>query len=234
MNRVEFIRELKKELEKANVVDIEEIIADFENHFDFKIDEGKTEEDIAKKIGNPRDIAADFCAQEQKRETTKKSIVATIGLLFLDIVLVPLYISIFASVLVIGVLGIALLVLGFSLIFSINIAGLIPSMPYISSLLFGLSVIASSVVAFIGTFYMFIYVKQWGYVFTRWQKNVLNKFIYPPFSMHPKISKSFTSKLKLINMISVVLFIALATVAYIVSAVNARNFEFWHIWNWFQ
>lgn len=234
MNKNEFIRELRKQLEKENISDIDEIINDFEEHFEFRMEEGKTEEEIVKKIGNPKDIAIDYTNQSMKKEKTKKSIAAAAGLVFLDIFLSPIFIFLWASVIAMGVLSITLLTLGFCLALSINIANLIPNMPYVTSILFGISMFGLSISSFIGTFYMFQYMKQWGKVFFRWQENILNKFIYPSLSMHPKISKRISSKLKLINMITIVIFIAFMMVGFIYSMISSGSLGFWHAWGWFQ
>ena len=48
MNKKEFLDELRKELKKNNVSDIEEIIEEYDNHFNYKLEEGRTKEEIAK------------------------------------------------------------------------------------------------------------------------------------------------------------------------------------------
>ncbi len=43
MTKENFLEQLRKELKLKNVSDIDEIIADYEEHFEFKVEEGKTE-----------------------------------------------------------------------------------------------------------------------------------------------------------------------------------------------
>ena len=45
MTRNQFMEELGRRLKALNVPDAEEILAEYEEHFDFKLEEGKTEEE---------------------------------------------------------------------------------------------------------------------------------------------------------------------------------------------
>ena len=47
MNRNEFIETLTKKLRENNISDIDEIIAEYEEHFNFKLSDGYSEEEIA-------------------------------------------------------------------------------------------------------------------------------------------------------------------------------------------
>ena len=49
MRQHEFIQQLSIELKKYKINDIEEIILDFEEHFAFRLEEGKTEEELISK-----------------------------------------------------------------------------------------------------------------------------------------------------------------------------------------
>ncbi|MCK5731563.1 MAG: DUF1700 domain-containing protein [Tenericutes bacterium] len=236
MNKKDFFKELKKELENNNISEIEDIIRDFEEHFEPKLEEGKTEEEITRKIGNPQDIANDYAnhsINEEGHKNHKSNRINVLLLFILDIFVVPLYIALFAVVLTLGVASITFLTLGFSLIFSINIESLIPSMPYISSLIFGIGIISVFIVFAIGTIYMYLYVRQWGRVYLRWHKNCSNNSMYPSLSMHPKVTRKLTYNLKLFNMIGIVITVITFIIGYIVSASIAGSFEFWHVWNWF-
>lgn len=232
MNKQEFMQVLKKELEQNNVADIDEILSDFAEHFEYKLEEGKTEEDVVRKIGNPVDIAKDYSLQAKSNKSDKNP-VAIIGLIFLDLFTFPIFLSMWLSTLVLGVFGVALIALGIMMILTLNIYEIIPSMPYITSLLLGISMLGLSISTFIGTFYTFRYVGQWQKAYGRWHKNLLHKNIYPSLSMHPKFSKRLSSTLKLANMLGIVSFVATFTIGYIVSAILANSFEFWHVWEWF-
>ena len=232
MNKNEFIIILRKELNKLNVKEIDEIIEDFEEHFEFKLEEGKTEAEIVKKMGDPQDIAKEYANQEEDyKKRHNKTIIVGLGLI--DIIMFLIFTFMWLSVLVIATFTISSLALAFCLITTINMGGLIPDMPYLSSLIFGLSSLGMVLLSAIGTIYLTLYLKQWVRVYLRWHKNVLNNNIYPTLSMHPKLSKKTASTMKLLLMLGMIIFFTMVTLGYIVSAILAQHFEFWHIWDWF-
>lgn len=232
MNKNEFISTLKFELEKRRVVDIDEIIIDFEEHFSSHLEEGLTEAEIVRKVGVPEDIAEDY-ASHYSIKTNPNSLLVRFGLISSDIGAVILFTLLSLSVIVLGVFSFALMTLSMSLVSHFNFLGLIPSMPYISSLIFGLSIISLAVIASLGTFHIFLYIKQWGKIYLRWRKNMLHNNIYPMFGKHPKLSKRISSKLKFINIVASITFILMFITGYLISSIIAKSFEFWHIWNWF-
>jgi len=232
MNKTVFFAELNKELVKNKVNDIDEILAEFEEHFAYKIEEGKTEEEIAKKIGNPVDIAKDY-ANQAKPAKQPGNMVVKIGLFISDFFVFFMFLIMWASVLVLGIFALTSLTLSILLVVNGNIASLIPSMPYVSSFMFGISIFGLSVVSGIGTIYLFLYIKQWQRVYFRWHKNVVNNNIFPSLSKHPKIPKKVQSRLKLMNMIGIIIFVGAFIIGYIISSLIANSGGFWHVWEWF-
>lgn len=57
MNKQEFLKNLKDELEKNNVHDVQDILADYEEHFVHGLNKGKTELEISEGLGFPAAIA---------------------------------------------------------------------------------------------------------------------------------------------------------------------------------
>ena len=60
MTKNEFLEGLRKELKLYNVAEIDEIISEYEEHFAFKVEEGFTEEEIAKKLSTPQELAKEY------------------------------------------------------------------------------------------------------------------------------------------------------------------------------
>ena len=60
MNKKQYMDALEKALRQNNVADVEDVLADYQAHFTRKALDGYTEEDIAHRLGNPEEIAADF------------------------------------------------------------------------------------------------------------------------------------------------------------------------------
>ena len=57
MKRQEFIQNLKESLEKRNINNVKDILADYEEHFSHGQQKGQTEDEISAKLGNPATIA---------------------------------------------------------------------------------------------------------------------------------------------------------------------------------
>lgn len=233
MTKNKYLEELRKELKLNNVEDIDEIVAEYEEHFDFKIEEGLSEEEIAKKLSSPKEIAKEYISKEVDINKFEKG-VKTTGVVFMTIPLGLIYILMWASVLVLGAFALVSAVTGFCLITTINIAGLIPYIPYFPSLIIGIACFGLATLSAIGTIYLFLYVKQWGKVYLRFTKNIINNNRYPSLSKHPKISKQLSSKLKLIAFIGLATFMSAFVIGFISMCIASNSLEFWHTWNWFK
>lgn len=232
MNKSEFLEILNEELKKNKVNDREEIIADFNEHFDYKLEEGKTELDVIRKIGNPVEIANDYKKYDSRSNLAEDKIIK-IGLVFSDFFTYFFLFLVWLSLFVLAVMSLTFLLTSILLISSINIAGLIPSLPYISSLIFGISMLGLTLITFVGTVFLVVYAKQWHKAYQRWRKNAKNGNIFPSISIYPNPSKKLATKLKLANIIGTITFLVMMTIGYIVSASLAGSFQFWHIWEWF-
>ncbi|MCR5057968.1 MAG: DUF1700 domain-containing protein [Clostridiales bacterium] len=57
MNKREYVSALRAQLKTLPSNDVEEIAKEFEAHFDIGVSEGKTEEEIAAKLGSPEEVA---------------------------------------------------------------------------------------------------------------------------------------------------------------------------------
>ena len=80
MTENQFIEELKRELKRRNVSDIDDIISEYVQHFEYKKQEGKTEEEIARRLSSPQEIANDYgeVAEEENIVFNQKSTAASI------------------------------------------------------------------------------------------------------------------------------------------------------------
>lgn len=233
MTKQEYLDELRKELKLNNVDEIDDIISEFEGHFEFKLEEGLTEEEIVKILSSPKEIAKEYLPKAEPENKLKKGVKVT-GLVFLSVPAAMVYVLIWASVIALGGFSVACLVTGGCLITTVNIAELIPYIPYFPALLLGIACIGLSVLSAIGTFYLFMYAKQWGKVYVRWCKNTANDRAYPSISMHPAISKKTAFKLKLVAIIGLVCFLVAFIIGYASMCISAGSFEPWHVWNWFM
>lgn len=68
MNKLEFLKLLKLELETNGVHNVQDILADYEEHFTHGISKGKTEDEISKNLGSPLTIASAYKTDSMIKE----------------------------------------------------------------------------------------------------------------------------------------------------------------------
>lgn len=189
MNRVDFINALKRELNNFPQSEVEDIIYDYEEHFDVGLSKGKTEEEIAGELGNPRAIAKSYKVYykintAETNPSTKNlftAVLAAVSLGFLNLIFVlgPFIVLIGLLVGAYGI-GFGLSLAGIGLFFGtffepfnpgyINI-GLHP----ITSISFGIGLFALGVLILIGCFYLSKYLYQVIIRYLRWNINIITK-----------------------------------------------------------
>ncbi|MFD2671580.1 HAAS signaling domain-containing protein [Marinicrinis sediminis] len=127
MNKHAYLQALRKHLNSVQNLDTEDIIQDYALHFDHAVQEGRAEEEVARRLGEPQQIAAEIMAElqidraEQKptMRNLSRAVMATasLGVFNLLVVLLPFLLSLVA----IGLLyGISLLLLGSPLVYLIQ------------------------------------------------------------------------------------------------------------------
>ena len=133
MKKREFLEELDKILTKRKYSDKEEVLKDFEEHFIVGEQEGKSEEEIAKLLGDPKDIAEQFkedieevivsTVEENKdksENSTATKFVIAMMLIFFNVVfalgivagIVGIIIGLLVTSVVLAIVGIVLIVVG--------------------------------------------------------------------------------------------------------------------------
>ena len=96
MNKKEFLDNLSKYLRGIPGEDEQDIISDFEEHFEMGKKEGRTEEDLAKSLGDPKALAnqlkANIMVAQAEKETTAvnitRAVFASLGLGFFNLIFV--------------------------------------------------------------------------------------------------------------------------------------------------
>lgn len=107
MNRKEFLRTLEQRLTPLSSEVRQELLEDMEQHFTFGLNSGKTEEEIARELGDPEDIArealgdiyspTDFAASIPPAAEPVRTTFVVIGLFFLNLMLaLPILASIWS------------------------------------------------------------------------------------------------------------------------------------------
>lgn len=238
MKKDEFMRQLSHELQKRGIKDVQEIEAEYREHFAFKEADGVSEEEAAAQLGDPAVLAAQFASEPARSPGKLRRAGAYAGLGALGVVMWLLLAVLWAGVVALllvslsGVLGGAILALGGAA------AGLpaFPYMPAASALLFGLALV------FFGLFLCLV----WRYALSgcvRLQRAAVcrlkNAFAaaggrpgLAPSARRPgsAAGSRLRKRLMWIFLAAFALFVAAAMV---VSVKSAGGLPFWHIWGWF-
>lgn len=237
MNKQAYLNELKSHLKTNNVSDIDEILAEYEEHFTRKMADGYSEEEIAAKLGKPKEIALQFAqtAEGGEKQRTNKLVVGT-GLFFADLFVIPLMVIMYAWVAVLGATAIAAAAYGVALIARPLLPEkilIIPPMPYAVGAVWGVTFLAFGVLAAAAMIYCLRLTVQMGKSYRRWHKNVYSGGKYPPYSMFPLLGDHLRRKLRTVALAALIVFGATFVVGYVIMTVCAGALGFWHTWNWF-
>jgi uncharacterized membrane protein len=135
MNKKDFLNKLSSYLGGIPVEERQDVINDFEEHFKEGLAEGRTEEEIADSLGDPRALANQFKANilvSQAEKTTSainitRAVLATLGLGFFNLVFIlgP-FIAIVAVLISLFVSAIAIIAAGITVFFASIFGPLIP------------------------------------------------------------------------------------------------------------
>lgn len=233
MKKTEYLDRLKNGLEKNDVPDAEEIVSEYEQHFAFKLADGFSEEEIAAKLGAPEEIAAQFQGTEKARgKKTGVKAVLIAGLTLLGIAEAAAYIAFFAFVVVLFAAALASVAIGVMLPGRLNIAGLLPRMPYAGALLLGICMLALGVLFTVASIYSFSSLRQVARASLRWRKNLLGGAL-PSLPASPQFSPKSRRALRTALLWSTLVFGIAFIAGYTVLSAQAGSLGFWHVFGWF-
>ncbi len=96
MNKESYLKQLENSLSNLSTIERKDIIRDYEEHFLIGLESGKTEEEISRALGSPKQIAKEILSQyhigkvEEKPSAGNflKASFAVLGLSFLNLVFV--------------------------------------------------------------------------------------------------------------------------------------------------
>ena len=238
MKKAEFLNKLNDELKKRNVADAADILEEYEQHFDLKLADGFFEEEIAARLGDPAMLAAQFDEAErapQKKSGSKPLTVIGLGLADVFAGLFFLLLAGFGIVLAAAALSFG--VAAVCLLGGVNIHGLLPAMPYWCGAILALAFAALTVLFVVGCVYYAAFLRQLIRSFGRFRHNALANAsglaTLPPLPINPQFSARSKRRLRVTALIALALFAACFVLYYVVCALSAGSFQFWHVWGWF-
>lgn len=239
MTKKEFMTLLSDELRKRKITDAEDIIEEYEQHFAFKLADGYSEEEIAARLGDPAEIAAQFYAAPQPG--AKHSAALT----WLWLIWGDLFFGIFAVLLLSFGIVLAACVLSFGLTGVCLIADIaklpfvsLPAMPYWCGAILGLSLLALCALSVAGCIWYFAFYRQIFRSYGRFHRNALaaskGEATLPALTINPQFSAKSRRRLRTIALVSLALFAVCFVLSFIVCCLSAGSLQFWHTWGWFM
>ena len=236
MNKQAYLSELEGLLTEKRVTDVDEIIAEYDEHFSRKLADGFSEEEIAKRLGGPKEVAAQFATEKAGGRSRGAKAILTAGLVFVDIVVILLFVVFYAWVAALGATAVASALGGIALLLEPAMSGwaaLIPDMPYFGQIFFAVAMLGLGVLFWIATVYCATVTSRIVKAYFRWHSNLLKDEKRPPVVLHPMFSDRRRRRYRSILLVSLVVFGVMTVVGYVILAISANAFEFWHVWNWF-
>lgn len=238
MTKNEFLSEFTASLKKYKISDAQDIVEEYREHFDFKLADGYSEEEIAAKLGKPNELAAQFVIGSAKNKNEKKSglkkFFTIFGLCSADIFVGIFFICLiaFEIVIVASILAFVLVILGL-------IANIEPlnTMPAALTALFG-GAFASLAVIFVGLLlYYTAFMRQVFRSYARFHHNTVasaNGYAtLPSLPLNPQIAPKANRRIRNMTLVALTVFIVSLISTVTVSAILSDSIQFWNVWGLF-
>lgn len=234
MTKTEFLNCLSSELKKRNIADFADILEEYEQHFIFKLSDGYSEEEVAKKLGDPKILAAQFEPCDGEKNKNNKNL-NLLWLLWVDLFFGLFFILLIAFGLVLVSSAISFFAVGLALLFNMGSLPFVtlPSMPYWCGAILGLSLVSLGVLSVTGSVWFFAFIRQIFRSYKRFHQNILGAAL-PGITVTPQFSAKQKRNLRNTALISLALFAVCFVLSYIVCSLSAGNLQFWHTWGWFK
>ena len=208
MTKQTFLNDLTAQLKALNIDDIDEIAAEYDEHFTRKSADGYTEEEIARKLGDPKEIARQFdTGRAPKQKTSARKAVITTGLVFADIGVWSFFVLLLSWTLVLGATAVgtagAAIALMLRPVLQLSFL-VVPVMPYAGALILGVSLLALAVLFGVVTFYSWALTYRLIRSYGRWHRNMRSDGKYPPLSIHPLLAYVSRRRLRTVTLVALV------------------------------
>lgn len=215
MNKASFLETLEKGLKQKQVHDIKEIIDDYKEYFDIQLASGKKEEEISAYLGNIESIISDYADSDIGSKKRWFELVT------ISFVALPMLIMCYGLLITFAASSIAFWGIAVYLAFNIDTFSFMPMIPWIPKIFYVLTALATCV------FMFSLSVRFYGVLKSMTKQYVVKQSI--------RIGDVVQSSIYLkIFKISFWMMVSLTVFTYVISALVAKNFEYWHTWEWFR
>ncbi|MBE0601017.1 MAG: DUF1700 domain-containing protein, partial [Firmicutes bacterium] len=230
MNKKQYLDALEKELRLQKVADVEEVLADYQAHFARKAADGYSEEEIARKLGTPQEIAEDFrpVSGAETDGAPKGRAFTRIALCVLDLFAVPVFITLYAWAITMIAGSVAVFALGAYLALGLDLIAVIPVLTVAGGILLGAAVAAAAILLFTGAFWFFLLAGQLMRAYLRWHGNRWSGRHELSLPVVPQITGKKRRVIRTVVLVSLIAFILLFVAGFIVLSVQAGTPGFWH------
>lgn len=244
MTENEFLSRLEAELEARRVPEPEDILGEYRRHFEYKMADGYSEEEIAARLGPPEELAAQFepetPAKRAKRAGTARAAVTWTGLVFLDIFVLSFFLVFACWVLVVACAAVAagLTALCLLIPFDMQPYVTLPEMPYWCGAIYALALAALAVLSAEGCGYFSRLLVQLCRAYFRFHRNAIaaaaGRPVLPSLPCAPQLAPARRRRMRKVFLVSLIAFVLFAAAAFVTSALTAGAVEYWHVWGWFM
>ncbi|WP_163249380.1 DUF1700 domain-containing protein [Clostridium niameyense] len=212
-----YLDAMQYELSKNNVTDIEDIIDQFKEHFDLKMLDGYTEQEIIKQLLNPKELALQY----EDDSYSKKSVITnsikngSIGVMKIILLIIPYMaiiptlISVYITVFCGFIISFSGVLAAFSMLSGITFGGVVsvPHFPIVQNTLVALICLCLSVCLVPLTYIIIKYLNRISLKFANWTVSFISGKYRLPVLMNKVIKPQKGRVLR--NIILVSLFISL-------------------------
>ena len=160
MTKSQFLQSLETELKSRRLPDAGEILEEYEQHFTFKLADGYTEQEIARKLGSPFEIAAQFGSQSPKREAPGGRSAIIAGLCLASVPTAGFFLLLAGWGIIVACFSLVSLAVAACLLGGISPWGLIPAMPGGIAAVYGIAMAALSILSASGCVYFAALFRQ--------------------------------------------------------------------------
>lgn len=191
MNKNEFLTTLEKSLVSVSPDDKREILYDYEEHFRIGEENGRSEEDLVKELGDPKSIAKQYKVNQsidlaQSQPSTKNIFNAvfaaiSVGMFNLIFILGP-FIAIVGVIVGLFAAAVGVTIAGGGMLLAIVLAPVIPQfvniplgIPIGALFFYGIGTLALGSLFLIGVYYLARYFYAGTIKYLKWNMNVIRK-----------------------------------------------------------
>ncbi|MCR3906406.1 MAG: DUF1700 domain-containing protein [Tenericutes bacterium] len=215
MNKQEFMAQLESGLKKHQIKDIEDILSDYRMHFDHQIENGKSEADISQSLGDVGSIINDYSKISTKR-SLKWFDMVTVGF-----VAIPMLIMLYGLLISLLAATVSSWAIAVYYLFRLSTFGFMPHIPFGVHFIYVLASFAISIMFFCLSIYLIALIRSMTQQYLVKQTIRIGQY---------HVKKQYHLILKYSFWVVSIGFV----LSYIISALIAKSFEFWHVWEWFS